>query len=215
MRAEPGRYELHHQDETHLETNPYLCRVWHRRGLQPTLPAVGTNRRVTTFGSVEVFGRGRVEVVCAGQDSACFLLYLEALDARHAATGREVYLVLDNGPAHRSKASQAALAARAAWLHVIWLSRYSPHLNRKEREWRHLKRDARGHLARDLRAFVDEILAGLRRLGGERLDIVDRVPAWFIAGHRKEPTGRPPGRPKGAKDRQSRQSRRKNLPAPT
>jgi transposase len=213
--AAPERYELHHQDETHLETNPYLCRVWHRKGVQPTLPAVGTNRRVTTFGSVEVFGRGRIEVVCAGQDSACFRLYLEALDARHAATGREVYLVLDNGPAHTSKASAGALAARSAWLHVIWLSRYSPQLNKKEREWRTLKRDARSHLARDLRTFVDEILAGLRRLGGTRLDIVDRVPAWFIAGHRKEPTGRPAGRPKGAKRSPPRAPRRKNLPAPT
>jgi transposase len=213
--AEPGRYELHHQDETHLETNPYLCRVWHRKGAQPTLPAAGTNRRVTTFGSVEVFGRGRVEVVCAGQDSACFLLYLEALDARHAATGREVYLVLDNGPAHTSAVSIAALAARASWLHVIRLARYSPQLNAKEREWRTLKRDARSHLARSLRAFVDEILAGLRQLGGERLDIVDRVPDWFLAGHRKPPTGRPVGRAKGAKDRAPRQPRRKNLPPPT
>jgi hypothetical protein len=68
--ADPERYELHHQDETHLETNPYLCRVWHRVGEQPTLPAAGTNRRVTVFGSVEALGRGRVEVVCAGQDRA-------------------------------------------------------------------------------------------------------------------------------------------------
>lgn len=215
MAAEPERYELHHQDETHLETNPYLCRVWHRKGQQPTVPAVGTNRRVTTFGSVEVCGRGRVEVVCAGQDSACFLLYLEALDARHAATGREVYLVLDNGPAHRSKASAAALAARSTWLHVIWLSRYSPQLNQKEREWRTLKRDARSHLARNLRAFVDEILAGLRQLGGERLDIIDCVPDWFIAGHRKAPTGRPPGRPKGPLGPHPCAPQRKNLPAPT
>jgi DDE superfamily endonuclease len=213
--AEPARYEFHHQDETHLETNPTLYRVWHRRGRQPTLPAAGTNRRVTAFGSVEVFGRGRVEVVCAGQDSACFGRYLAALDARHAATGREVFLALDNGPSHTSTASRAALAARAAWLHVVWLARYSPHLNRKEREWRYLKRDVRGHLARDLRAFVDEIVAGLGRLGGERLDIVDAVPDWFIAGHRKPPTGRPPGRPKGAKDGTPRATRRKNLPAPT
>ena len=56
---------MHYQDETHLETNPYLCRVWHRVGEQPTLPAAGTNRRVTVFGSVEALGRGRVEVVCA------------------------------------------------------------------------------------------------------------------------------------------------------
>src|SRR5205814_3751910 len=89
---QPGRYELHHQDESHLETNPYLSRAWHRIGEQPVVAAAGTNRRLTDFGSVEVFGRGRVEVLCATQDSAGFRLYLEALDARQAATGREVYL---------------------------------------------------------------------------------------------------------------------------
>ena len=78
-----------------------------------------------------------------------------------------------------------------------------------------LKRDTRSHLARDLRAFVDELLAGLRRLGGERLDIVDHVPQWFIDGHRRPPTGRKPGRPKGAKDARPRAPRRMNLPAPT
>jgi len=81
-------------------------------GEQPTLPAVGTNRRVTVFGSVEVFGRGRVEVVCEGQDSACFSRYLEVLDRRRRQTGREVFLVLDNGSAHTSKKSRAALAER-------------------------------------------------------------------------------------------------------
>jgi len=200
-----------------VETNPYLTRVWHRRGEQPTLPAAGTNRRLTVFGSVEVFGRGRVEVVGAGQDSASFGRYLAALDARHTATGKELFLALDNGPCHTSDVSRAALAARAAWLHVIWLAKYSPQLNRKEREWRVLKRDARGHLAPSLRAFVDGILHGLRQLGGERLDIVDEVPAWFLAGHRRPPTGRPRGRPKGAKDSYLRAPYRKraeaNLPA--
>jgi hypothetical protein len=161
---------------------------------------VGTNRRVTTFGSVEVSGRGRVEVVCATQTSADFLLYLQALDARHTATGREMYVVLDHGPCHTSKSSQDALAARATWLHVIWLARYSPELNKKEREWRVPKRDTRGHLARSLREFVDEIVAGLRTLGGTLVEVIDHVPAWFLAGHRRPPTGRSAGRPKGAKD---------------
>jgi transposase len=211
----PGRYELHHEDETHLETNPYLSRVWHRRGQQATVPAVGTNRRLPCFGSVETRGRGRVEVLCAEQTSACFRLYLQALDQRHAETGKEVFLVLDNGPCHTSKASREELAAREAWLHVIWLARYSPELSEKEREWRYLKRDARGHLARDLRSFADAILDGLRRLGGSRLDISDQVPDWFLAGHRKPPTGRPRGRPKGAKDSYKRPNPRANLPAPT
>jgi hypothetical protein len=104
--AEPDRYEFHHQDETHVETNPYLRRVWHRRGSQPTV-AAGTDRRLTVFGSVEVFGRGRVGVLTVGQDSAGFVRYLEALEARQLATGREVYLVLDNGPCHTSQASRA------------------------------------------------------------------------------------------------------------
>ncbi len=215
MAADPAHNEVHHQDETHLETHPYLGRVWHRRGQQPTVPAAGTNRRLTTFGSVAVCGRGRVDVVCARQDSAGFGRYLAVLEARHHATGRDRYLVLDHGPCHRSKVSQTARAARAAWRHVIPLARSSPQLNRKERQWRMLKRDARSHLARTLRDFVDGILAGLRRLGGERLDIVDDVPQWFLDGHRTPPTGRPPGRPPGAKDSYQRAVRRRNLPAPT
>ncbi len=195
MQAAADEYELHYQDETHLETNPYLTRVWHKIGTQPTVPAAGTN--------------------CAAQVSAAFRVYLEALDVRHAATGRKIFLVLDNGPCHTSKDSRAALRERAAWLHVIWLAPYCPNLNKKEREWRTLKRDVRGHLARSLRAFADEILAGLHRLGGERCDLVDRVPQWFLDGHRHPPTGRKPGRPHGAKDSYKRTVRRKKLAAVT
>jgi hypothetical protein len=213
--VDPERYELHYEDETHVETNPHLTRVWHRVGTQPSLPAAGTNRRLTVFGSVEARGRGRVEVLGVRQDSAGFARYLAALEARHAATGRDVILVLDNGPCHVSKATRAALAARTDWLEVIPLARYSPHLNPKEHEWRILKRDHRGHLAPTLRAFVDAVVAGLQGLGGEPGTIADEVPQWWLDGHRKEPTGRPPGRPTGAKDRKPRQRRAKNLPACT
>lgn len=198
-----------------MDTNPYLCRLWHRRGQQPTLPAAGTNRRLTVFGSVEVFGGGRVEVLDADPTSAGFGRYLEALECRHTVTGREVYLVLDHGACHTSKVSQQALARRAAWLHPIWLARYCPQLNKKEREWRRLKQDVRSHLARSLREFADEVLAGLAQLGGERIDIVDHVPDWFLQGHKRAPTGRPPGRPLGAKDRQPRVRRSVNLHAST
>jgi len=206
---------LHYEDETHVDTNPHLSRVWHRVGQQPTLPAAGTNRRLTIFGSVEALGRGRVEVIQARQDSAGFVRYLAALDARHDATGRQVILVLDNGSAHVSKATRQALADRAAWLDVIPLARYSPHLNPKEREWRTLKRDHRGHLAPTPRAFVDATVAGLKTLGGADAASIDEVPQWWLDGHRKEPTGRPRGRPKGASDRQPRQRRSKTLPACT
>jgi hypothetical protein len=218
VRAAPERYELHFQDETHLETNPHRCRTWHRRGHQPTVPGVGTNRRVTVYGSVDVLGRARVELVRAMHDSAGFVRYLELLEAHHQAVGRAIYLVLDNASVHTSSESLQALAARRRWLHVLWLAKYSPQLNRKEREWRYLKRDARAHLATSLRDFVDGILSGLRQLGGTTCaTIVDEVPQWFLDGHRKPPTGRPAGRPVGAKDSYKRAPYRlkKNLPAPT
>jgi DDE superfamily endonuclease len=217
VRAEPARYELHFQDETHLETNPYLCRVWHRRGTQPTLPGVGTNRRVTVCGSVEALGRARIELVRAAQDTAGFVRYLELLEAHQQAVQREIYLVLDNGSAHTSQLSLEALAARKAWLHVVWLAKYAPQLNPIEREWRRLKRDARSHLAPDLRAFVDAILRGLDHLGGDTCTIVDEVPNWFLEGHRKPPTGRHSGRPVGAKDSYKRAPyrRHQNFPAHT
>jgi transposase len=217
VRAAPERYELHFQDETHLETNPYLCRTWHRKGKQSTLPAAGTNRRVTVFGSVDVLRRARVELVRVAQDSAGFLRYLELLEAHQQRVQREIFLVLDNGSAHTSALSTQALAQRRAWLHVIWLAKYAPHLNPKEREWRHLKRDARSHLAATLRDFVDSILSGLRHLGGTVATIVDEVPQWFLEGHRKPPTGRPSGRPIGAKDSYKRAPyrRKQNLAAGT
>ena len=215
MRAQPERYELHFEDETHLDTNPYLSRVWHRVGTQPTLPAAGTNRRLTVFGSVEAHGRGRIELLTVQQDSTAFAGYLAALDARHAATGRDIILVFDNGPCHTSTATRRALADRADWLEVIPLARYSPHLNPKEHEWRILKRDHRGHLAGSLREFVDAAMVGLAGLGGESCVIIDAVPQWWLDGHRREPTGRPPGRPHGAKDRKPRTRRATSLPAGT
>lgn len=215
MRAHPERYELHYEDETHLDTNPYLSRLWHRVGEQPTVPAAGTNRRLTVFGSVEAHGRGRIEVLQVRQDSAGFARYLAALDARHQATGRHVILVLDHGPCHTSTATRRALAARGAWLEVLPLARYSPHLNPKEHEWRRLKRDHRGHLAGSLREFVDAAATGLAQLGGTACAIIDEVPQWWLDGLRKEPTGRPRGRPKGAKDSRPRKPRAKNFPADT
>jgi len=170
---------------------------------------------LTVFGSVEALGRGRIEVLQVRQNSAGFARYLAAVDARHDATGRHIILVLDNGPCHTSTATRRALAVRAAWLEVLPLARYSPHLNPKEHEWRRLKRDHRGHVAGSLREFVDVAAAGLAQLGGAECAIVDEVPQWWLDGHRKEPTGRPSGRPTGAKDRQPRQRRAKNLPADT
>jgi transposase len=42
----PEQYELHYQDETHVETNSYLAKQWHRIGRQQRIASVGVNRGV-------------------------------------------------------------------------------------------------------------------------------------------------------------------------
>jgi hypothetical protein len=123
-----------------------------------------------------------------------------------------VILGMDTGSSHTSRLTQQALAERAAWLEGIFLSRDSPELNPKEREWRLLQCDHR----RTLRAFGEVRLEGRRGLGGARCEVGDHVPTWWLAGHRTAPTGRPAGRPVGATDSAPRTRRqpKTNLPAP-
>jgi DDE superfamily endonuclease len=131
VRAEPEKDELHFQDETHLETNPSWCPTWHRKGKQPTLPGVGTHRRVRVVGSVDLLRRARVERVRAAQESAGFVRSLALLEAHQQAVQREIDLVLEHGSAPTSTLSTQAFVPRRDGLQVIWLATYAPHLNPK------------------------------------------------------------------------------------
>ena len=51
-----------------------------------------------------------------------------------------------------------------------------------------------------LHTVVEEIIAGLKHISGERLDTVNHMHQWFYNGHRKAPTGRFTCCPVGAKD---------------
>ena len=69
--------------------------------------------------------------------------HLEQLDRLYGPKpgqlSKPVILVLDNGPIHVSKLSQAALAARVHGLTVEWLPKYTLELNDIEAVWRDLK----------------------------------------------------------------------------
>jgi hypothetical protein len=75
--------------------------------------------------------------------SSDFVAHLEQLDRLYGPKPgqpiKPVVLVEDNGPIHTSKLSLAALAARAHWLIVEWLPKYTPELNDIERGWHDLK----------------------------------------------------------------------------
>jgi transposase len=81
--------------------------------------------------------------------STDFMALLQEIDRlygpRPGTATKPTVLVLDNGPIHTSKATTAALAARAHWLTIEWLPKYAPELNDIEGVWRDLKRHQLAH----------------------------------------------------------------------
>jgi transposase len=85
---------------------------------------------------------------------------------------KPVVLVEDNGPIHVSKLSRAALTARAHWLTVEWLPKYTPELNDIEVVWHDLKAH---HLAHQtftgVIALDHAIHVAVEDLNRERMDV--------------------------------------------
>ena len=107
------------------------------------------------MGALDWAGRKLTITTSRTKRSTDFIALLEALDRLYGPRPRfkskPVVIVLDNGPIHVSKATLAALAARAHWLSVEWLPKYAPELNDIESVWRDLKAHHLAHLT-----FADE-----------------------------------------------------------
>ena len=120
-------------DESEALTHPYLARAWAKRGADLRVPASGQAKKVAMIRALDHAARRLVVHTSKAKRSADFIALLGRLDGlygpRPGLPIRPVVVVLDNGPIHVSKASIAALAARAHWLTVEWLPKYAPELN--------------------------------------------------------------------------------------
>ncbi len=147
--AEAGDIVLLFGDESEALTHPYLAHAWAKKGADPRVPTPGRAAKVAMLGVLDRARRDLLVQTSRGKRSADFLALLAEIDRRWGprpgGTTKPAVLVLDNGPIHTSKATRAALAARAHWLTVEWLPKHAPELNDIEALWRDLKRH---HLAR-------------------------------------------------------------------
>ena len=119
-------------DESEALTHPYLARAWAKRGADLRVPAPGQAKKAAMMGALDHLGRRLVVHTSKTKRSADFIALLQRLDGlygpRPGLPITPVVMVLDNGPIHVSKATTAALGARAHWLTVEWLPKYAPEL---------------------------------------------------------------------------------------
>lgn len=141
--AEAGDIVLLYADESEALTHPYLARAWARCGADLRVPAPGQSKKVAMMGALDWLKRKLVVTTSRTKRSTDFIALLVTLDRLYGpkpgVRAKPVVIVLDNGPIHTSKATLAALAARAHWLTVEWLPKYAPELNDIEAVWRDLK----------------------------------------------------------------------------
>ena len=154
QQAEAGDIVLLYGDESEALTHPYLAHAWAKAGADLRVPAPGQAKKVAMLGSLDYVTRQLIVHTSPTKRSSDFVAHLEQLDRlfgpKPGQPAKPVVLVEDNGPIHTSKLSRAALAARAHWLAVEWLPRYSPELTIIEIVWRDLKAH---HLAHQ--TFID------------------------------------------------------------
>jgi hypothetical protein len=98
---------------------------------------------VAMLGSLNHVAQGPIVYTSSTKRSSDFVAHLEQIDALYGPmpgrASKPVVPVEDNGPIHVSKVSRAALAARAQWLTVERLPKYTPELNDIEVVWHDLE----------------------------------------------------------------------------
>lgn len=130
-------------DESEALTHPYLARAWARRGADLRVQAPGQSRKIAMMGALDHAARRLIVHTSPTKRSTDFMAFLQEIDRRYGPRPglavKPVVIVLDNGPIHVSRATRAALEARAHWLAVEWLPKYAPELNDIEPAWGNLK----------------------------------------------------------------------------
>ena len=171
--AAAGDIVLLFADESEALTHPDLARAWAKSGADLRVPAPGQAKKIAMMGALDHTARTLIVQTSRTKRSADFIALLEKLDSLYGpkpgGPTKPVVIVLDNGPVHVSKATSAALAARAHWLTVEWLPKYAPELNEIEVVWHDLKAHHLAHQTfADVEALHRAIETAVTALNAER-----------------------------------------------
>jgi transposase InsO family protein len=116
--AEAGDIVLLFGDESEALTHPYLAHVWAKKGADLRVPAPGQASKVALIGAFDWAQRELIVHTSPHKRSADFIAFLEQIDRRYGpkpgVDAKPVWLVLDNGPIHTSKATRPFDRLRSA-----------------------------------------------------------------------------------------------------
>jgi hypothetical protein len=124
------------EDETHLNLLPHVRASWTLRGARPEVLTLGTNRKITVLGAIELT-TGRWVYRLGRRCAADFIALLQML-AETFPRAPVIVVICDNDSIHHARTVTAYLKQQPR-LELLYGARYSPHDNPVERIWAALK----------------------------------------------------------------------------
>ena len=155
--------EIYFGDAAHIRSDHHAGRTWGKKGETPIVAATGARYGMSLLSAVTSRGHMRFMIKeTGGVNSTVFIEFLKRL-----IVGAEspIFLIVDRGPAHRSKKTKDFVDSLAGKLQLFFLPPYSPDCNPDELVWKHLKADTVGRMAvTGKKDFKQKVFSSMRKL---------------------------------------------------
>jgi len=155
--------DIYFGDAAHIRSDHHAGRTWGKKGETPVVKATGARHGISLISAITSKGHMRFMIKeKGGVNSAVFIEFLKRL---LVGAKRTIFLILDRGPAHRSKKTKAFIDTLGGKLKVFYLPPYSPDRNPDELVWKHLKADTVGRMVTTGKAdFKSKVVSSMRSL---------------------------------------------------
>ena len=149
--AQREKAEIYFGDAAHIRSDHHAGRTWGRRGETPVVQATGARYGMSLISAVTARGHMRFMIKEKGGINAD--VFIEFLKRLIVGATRQIFLIVDRGPAHRAKKTKAFVETLGEKLRLFFLPPYSPDRNPDELVWKHLKADTVGRAA--IQSYAD------------------------------------------------------------
>jgi transposase len=155
--------DIYFGDAAHIRSDHHAGRTWGKKGETPVVEATGARHGISLISAITSKGHMRFMIKeKGGVNSGVFIEFLQRL---LVGARRTIFLIVDRGPAHRSKKTRAFVEALGGKLKLFYLPPYSPDTNPDELVWKNLKADTVGRMVTTDKAdFKSKVVSSMRSL---------------------------------------------------
>ena len=161
--AQREKAEIFFGDAAHMRSDHHAGRTWGKKGETPVVEATGARYGMSLISAISARGQMRFMIKEKGGVNAA--VFIEFLKRLITGAKRQIFLIVDRGPAHVAKKTKAFVENLNGRLRLFYLPPYSPDRNPDELVWKHLKADTVGRMAiTDKADFKTKVRSSMRQL---------------------------------------------------